>query len=159
MNNTNLGRQVICFSNQQIGDKSHHLNTLLIWNLRCQWHMKGKKAFDLMGENNYFKRLFGCVLHWHYRVRHLTFFFQLVLISLMVTLSLCLISQIISFILPPNEYGCAYAWTTLGNIATDRLTEDADFGKKIIFSDDCRFWHFICTTSTYRIRHSTFFFN
>ena len=24
----------------------------------------------------------------------------------------------------------------LGNIATDRLTEDADFGKKIIFSDE-----------------------
>ena len=48
----------------------------------------------------------------------------------MVTLSLCLIWQIISFILPPNESGCVYAWTTLGNIATDWLTEDADFGKK-----------------------------
>ena len=65
-----------------------------------------------------------------YRVRHLTFVFQLVLISWMVTLSLCLIWQIISFFLPPNEYGCAYAWTTLGNIVTDRLTDDADFGKK-----------------------------
>ena len=48
-----------------------------------------------------------------YRVRHLTFFFQLVFISWMVTLSSCLIWQIISFILPPNEYGCVYAWTTL----------------------------------------------
>ena len=34
------------------------------------------------------------------------------------------------FILPPNEFGCVYAGTTLGNIATDRLTEDADFAKK-----------------------------
>ena len=48
----------------------------------------------------------------------------------MVTLSSCLIWQIISFI-PPNEYGCVYAWTTLGNIATDQLIEDADFNKKL----------------------------
>ena len=33
----------------------------------------------------------------------------------MLTLSSCLIWQIISLILPPNEYGCVYAWTTLGN--------------------------------------------
>ena len=46
------------------------------------------------------------------------FFFQLLLISWMVTLSSCLIWQIISFILSPHEYGCVYAWTTLGNIAT-----------------------------------------
>ena len=32
----------------------------------------------------------------------------------MVTLSWCLIWQIISFILPTNEYGCVYAWTTFG---------------------------------------------
>ena len=44
-----------------------------------------------------------------YRVRHLTFF-QLVLILWMVTLTSYLIWQIISFILPPNEYGCVYAW-------------------------------------------------
>ena len=56
-----------------------------------------------------------------------------------VTLSSCLIWQIISFILPPDEYGCVYAWTTLGNIETDRLTEDADFGQKIIFSDEAHF--------------------
>ena len=40
----------------------------------------------------------------------------------MVTLSSCLIWQIISFILPSNEYGCVYAWTTLGNMETVRLT-------------------------------------
>ena len=51
-------------------------------------------------------------------------------------------------ILTPNEYGC----TTLGNIATDRLTEDSDFGQKIVFSEahfdvggyvnkqNCRIW-------------------
>ena len=43
------------------------------------------------------------------------------LISWTVTLGSCLIWQIISFILP---------WTTLRNIATDRFTEDDDFGKK-----------------------------
>ena len=51
-----------------------------------------------------------------YRVRHLTFFFQLVLMSWIVALSSCLIWQIISFILPPNEYSCVCAWTMLGNI-------------------------------------------
>ena len=44
----------------------------------------------------------------------------------MVTLSSCLIWQIITFILPPNEYGFVYAWTTLGS----GLAIDADFGKK-----------------------------
>ena len=43
----------------------------------------------------------------------------------MATLSSCLIWQIISFILPPNEYGCVYAW----NIATDRPTKDAGYGE------------------------------
>ena len=33
----------------------------------------------------------------------------------MVTLSSCLIWEIISFILPPNEYGCVHAWITLGS--------------------------------------------
>ena len=36
-------------------------------------------------------------------------FFQL------VTLTPCLLWQIISFILPPNVYDCVYAWTTLGS--------------------------------------------
>ena len=39
-------------------------------------------------------------------------FFQLELISWMVTPSSCLIWQIIGFILPPNKYGCVYAWTS-----------------------------------------------
>ena len=58
------------------------------------------------------------------------FILQLVFISWMVTLGSCLIGQIISFILALNEYGCVCVWTILGNIATDRLTEDVDFGKK-----------------------------
>ena len=53
----------------------------------------------------------------------------------MGTLSSCLIWRIISFILPPNEYGCVYA----GKWACYWLTEDADFGKKIIFSDEAHF--------------------
>ena len=36
----------------------------------------------------------------------------------MVTLISCLIWQLISFILPLNEYDCVYACTTLGDIAT-----------------------------------------
>ena len=53
----------------------------------------------------------------------------------MVTFCSCLIWQIISFILPPNEYGSVYGWTTLGS----GLAIDADFGKKIIFSDEADF--------------------
>ena len=49
-----------------------------------------------------------------YKVRHLTFF-QIVLISWLVTLSSCLIWQIISFILPPNEHCCVYTRTRLGS--------------------------------------------
>ena len=55
----------------------------------------------------------------------------------MVTLSSCLIWQIISFILSPNEYGCVYAWTMLGNIATLLL---AILAKKIIFSYEAHFY-------------------
>ena len=58
-----------------------------------------------------------------YRVRHLTFFSTSAYFVNGNTLSSCLIWQIISFILPSNEYGCVYAW----NFACDRLTEDADF--------------------------------
>ena len=47
----------------------------------------------------------------------------------------CLIWLEISYILPPNEYDSVYAWTTLGNIATDRLCQK----KKIIFSDEAHF--------------------
>ena len=62
------------------------------------------------------------------------------LTSALSVISSCLIWEITGFILPPNEYGGVYFWTTLGNIATDRLTEDADFGKKkIIFSHEAHF--------------------
>ena len=65
-----------------------------------------------------------------YRVRHLMLFFQLVLISWMVTLSSCLIWQIISFILPPKE--------SINRIFCN--LEAVDFGKKkIIFSDEANF--------------------
>ena len=74
------------------------------------------------------------LIYYYYYIKR--FSFQLVLISWMVTLNSCLIWQIISFIVPLNEYVCVYPWTTLGNIAAIRLTEDADFGKKIIFSDE-----------------------
>ena len=59
-------------------------------------------------------RLFRVTIYW---ARNLTFFFQLVLISWMVTLCSCLFWQIIDFILPLNEYSYVYAWTTPGNIA------------------------------------------
>ena len=55
----------------------------------------------------------------------------------MVTLSSCLIWQIISFNLPPNEYGCVYTWTTLGNIATDRLGKKSSFQMKLILILAC----------------------
>ena len=49
----------------------------------------------------------------------------------MVTLSSCLIWQIINFNLPPNEYGCVYAWTILLKLPI--------FAKKIIFADEVHF--------------------
>ena len=64
------------------------------------------------------------------------FFFQLVLISWMVTLSSCLIWQIISFTLPPNEYGCVYAWTMMGSVPAIDLEKMSILAKKIIFSDE-----------------------
>ena len=54
----------------------------------------------------------------------------------MVTLSSCLIGQIISFILPPNEYGCVYAWTTRLR-STSRKCRF--WQKKIIFLDEAHF--------------------
>ena len=71
-----------------------------------------------------------------------TFFFQLVLISWMVTVSSYLIWQIISFILPPYEYGCVYAWTMLGSgpaIDLQKITILAKKKIKIIFSDKVHF--------------------
>ena len=53
---------------------------------------------------------------------------------------LCLLWQIISFILPPNEYGCVYAWTTLGSgPAIDLQKMPILTKKKIIFSDEAHF--------------------
>ena len=57
----------------------------------------------------------------------------------MVTLGTYLIWQVISFILPPNEYSCVYAWTTLAKWICDRLAEDADFDKNNILSDEAHF--------------------
>ena len=54
----------------------------------------------------------------------------------MVTLSLCLIWQIISFILPPNEYGCVSA--SLSGPAID-LQKMPILAKKITFSDEAHF--------------------
>ena len=67
-----------------------------------------------------------------YRVRHLTFFSTSVYCS-------CLIWQIISFILPWNEYGCAYAWTMLGSGPAINLHKMPILGKKIIFSYEAHF--------------------
>ena len=38
-----------------------------------------------------------------------------------------------------NEYGCVYACIRFDKWASDWLTEEADFGKKIIFSDEAHF--------------------
>ena len=54
----------------------------------------------------------------------------------MVSFSSCLIC----FILPPNEYGCEYAWTTLGNGPAIDLQKMAILVKKIIFSWSS-FWY------------------
>ena len=52
-----------------------------------------------------------------YRVRHLKFLFQVLLISRMVTISSCLIWQIISFS-SAERIRLFIAWISLGNIAT-----------------------------------------
>ena len=86
-----------------------------------------------------------------YRVRHLTFFFSTSAYFEMVTLSSRLIWHINSFILPPNEYGCVYAWTTLGSGPAIDLQKMPILAKKIVFSDEnptlpkritvwCGFW-------------------
>ena len=54
----------------------------------------------------------------------------------MVTLSSCLIWQIISLILPSNEYGCVFAWTSGPGIDLQKMPILA---KKIIFSDEAHF--------------------
>ena len=61
-------------------------------------------------------------------------FFQLVLISWMVTPSSCLLWQTVTFILAPYEYGCAYVWTSLSGPAVDLQKMP-----NIIFSDEAHF--------------------
>ena len=86
--------------------------------------LKRRKTAPLsLWSNSHIRKSYAGEYHRHNGIRQIDFvldppsnvFFQLVLISWMATLSSCLIWQIISFILPPNEYGCVYAWTTLGN--------------------------------------------
>ena len=55
----------------------------------------------------------------------------------MVTLSLCLIWLVISFIHPQNEYGCVYTWTTLRWVGMWSAYRRCRFWqKKIIVSDE-----------------------
>ena len=97
-----------------------------IQNYDVVWQVADKQLFFLIYEYSIkwliiiFKSfiIHSNIIYINYWVRHLRFFFQLVLILWTLRLSSCLIWQIISFNLPPNEYGCVYAWTTLGNIAT-----------------------------------------
>ena len=77
-------------------------------------------------------KLFKSPCIFVYRVRHLTFFFFLYIL----TLDSCLIKQIISFILLPNEYDCVYVWTTLGSWPAIDLRIMPILAKKIIFSDE-----------------------
>ena len=68
-----------------------------------------------------------------FRVRHLTFFSTSAYFVNGNTWSSCLIWQIISFILPPNEYGCVYAWTTLGSGPAIDLQKMPILAKKSTF--------------------------
>ena len=103
---------------------THHIMTIMNLSASIKWH-------GLLNPSN-------CQLKFIVHTIYLyvlgppsnILFFLLVLISCMVTLRSCLTWQIICFILLPNEYGCVYAWTRLGNIMTDRITKDSDFGKK-----------------------------
>ena len=57
----------------------------------------------------------------------------------MITFSSCVIWQIISFILPTNEYGCVYAWTMLEDRPAIDLQKMSFLAKKIIYSDEAHF--------------------
>ena len=70
-----------------------------------------------------------------YRVRHLIFCFQLMLISWTIILSSCLITQIIGFILPTNELHCVFASLSLPAIDLQMMPILAK-KKKIIFSNE-----------------------
>ena len=56
-----------------------------------------------------------------------------------MSLSSGLIWQIISFILSSNEYGCVYAWTTLGSGPAIDLQKMPILAKKIMLSDEAHF--------------------
>ena len=59
----------------------------------------------------------------------------------MITLSSCLICQIISFILPRNEYGCVCAWTTLGHYFENQGNVLAHFDLGgYVNKQNCRIW-------------------
>ena len=70
----------------------------------------------------------------------------------MVTLSSWPIRQIISFILPPNEYGCVYA--SLGGLAID-LQKMPILAKKINFSDEAKRWSKIVAFRTQKTHTHT----
>ena len=73
----------------------------------------------------------------------------------MLTLSSCLIWEIISFIFPPNEYDCVYASTTLENIAKDRYRfwQKKDFGIKTLVWRQTKFnWFRIWSQLTIQCR-------
>ena len=117
-------------------------------NLLKTYKFEGKFSKVLRNELQFFEyTTFLCLLtpDCNYRVRHLAFIYS--------TIFQLVLWQIISFILPPNEYGPL--WTC------GRLTENTDFGKKIIFSDEAHFdlggyvnkpnWR-ICGTETHTLK-------
>ena len=70
----------------------------------------------------------------------------------MATLNSCLIWQIIIFMLPPNEYGCVYAWTTLGSGPAIDLHKMAILAKKNHRFRCSSFWSWrVCKQAIARI--------
>lgn len=82
--------------------------------------------------------------NYKYKVRHLTFFPQ-VHISWMITLISWLILQIISFILPPNEYDCY-------------TLEQRDVTLKIMFLLQNVFWNLELSFRTFLSLYDVLYF-